>query len=200
MPPRYQYFSSSCSKFAGESRGPCSSSTTRESGLRQLARDHAARGAGADDREVDASRSRDRSARSCGFHRLDDEARIVAVVVAERRLEDVLVFEAEQLPADAVAIAAVLRASRTCRAASAAASCRRTACVRPRSGTRSAAADESAANDATVGMPCAARTLKRPRAARESRCAMRREERRERAIDEEHDARLRARRACRRSE
>ena len=41
------------------------------------------------------------------FARSIDEARIVAIVVAERRLEDVLIFEADQLPADAVAIAAV---------------------------------------------------------------------------------------------
>ena len=46
-------------------------------------------------------------ARSFVSSGVDGEARIVAVVVAERRLEDVLVFEAEQLPADAVAIAAV---------------------------------------------------------------------------------------------
>ena len=49
----------------------------------------------------------DTSARSFRFPRVDDEARIVAIVVAERRLKDMADFEANELPADAVAIAAV---------------------------------------------------------------------------------------------
>ena len=123
------------------------------------------------------------------FDDFDGEAGVVAVVVAEGRLEDVLVLEAEQLPADAVAIAAVLRAWRTCRPASAGACARRTACAPRSSGTRSAAAACSAANDATSGC-CDWQRRRNAASWLRKSGAMRREEGGERTVDEQRHARL----------
>ena len=53
MPPRYQSFSSSCLKSRRREPRPLLQHHDRESGLRQLPRNDAARRAGADDDEVD---------------------------------------------------------------------------------------------------------------------------------------------------
>src|SRR5688572_13855244 len=82
-----------------------------------------------------------RGDRFWSFDDLDAEAGVVPVVIAEGRLKYVLVLEADELPADVVAIAAVFRQRKHANmpsSASAAARARRTACARPASGTRSA--------------------------------------------------------------